>query len=87
VVSSAKTSSSVEELKCLGSVCGPTLNIVVDQEPSKIICLKPVVKMDLIEIRGDDFLSQLMSVTAQERNLQARQVAIKDCVMRFGLPP
>ena len=49
------------------------LNVVVDQEATKIICLQPVVKMHLVKIGSNDFLSQVMRLAAWERDLQARQ--------------
>jgi hypothetical protein len=49
------------------------LKVVVGQEAPKIVCLKPMVEMHLVKIRGDDFLAQLMGFTAQERDLQPGQ--------------
>jgi hypothetical protein len=40
------------------------LKVVIDQEPAKIIRLQPMVKMHLVKVGSNDFLSQLMRFTA-----------------------
>src|SRR5882672_4942402 len=49
------------------------LKVVIDQEPTEIIRLQPVIEVNLVKIRGHDFLPKIMGLTAQERNLQAGQ--------------
>ena len=50
-----------------------SLKIVVDEESPEIIRVEPVVQVNLIKIRGYQFLSQFMGLAAQERHLQSGQ--------------
>jgi hypothetical protein len=43
--------------------------IVVGEEASVIVSLKPMARMDLIEVGSNKFLSQFLVLVAQERNL------------------
>jgi hypothetical protein len=53
-----------KRLECMGQFRMQELNVVVDQEATKIIRLQPVVKMHLVKIGSNDFLSQLMRLAA-----------------------
>jgi hypothetical protein len=57
------------------SICGRSQEskVVVDQESAKTIRLQPMVEMYLVGIGSNDFLSQLMRLTAQERDLHTRK--------------
>ena len=46
------------------------LKIVVGKVAAVVVALKPMVKMDLIEVGRNEFLSQFVVFTAQEGNLQ-----------------
>ena len=43
--------------------------IVVGEESSVIVSLKPMAGMDLIDVGGNKFLSEFLVLVAQERNL------------------
>jgi hypothetical protein len=49
----------------------PNLKIVFDKEAAIVVCFKPVVQMNLIQIRSDDFLAQFMGFRTQDRNVQS----------------
>jgi hypothetical protein len=47
------------------------LKIVVDKEAAIVVFFKPVVQMNLVQIRSDDFLAQFMGFRTQDRNVQS----------------
>lgn len=46
-----------------------TSQVVVRQTSTVAIGVQPMIKVDLIQVRGDDFFSQLVSFGANERNV------------------
>jgi hypothetical protein len=47
------------------------LKIVVDKKAAIVVGFKPVVQVNLVQIRGDDFLAEFVGFRAQERNVQS----------------
>src|SRR5260370_33140271 len=47
------------------------LKIVVDKKAAIVVGFKPVAQMNLAQIRGDDFLAELVRFRAQERTRQS----------------
>jgi len=43
--------------------------IVVGEEPAVIVVLKPIVEVNLIEVRSNDLFAQFVGLSAQEGNL------------------
>ena len=64
-----------------------TLKVIVGQKPAIVIAFQPVVEMDLVEIRGDQFFSQLMRFTADERYLQPSQHSNQRLHNAVWIPP
>jgi hypothetical protein len=42
------------------------LQIVVGQEAAEVVALKPIVEVNLIEVRSNDFFAQCVGLSAQE---------------------
>jgi len=49
------------------------LKVPVRKKPAIAVGFQPVVQMNLVEIGGDEFLSQFMGLTTKERYLKARE--------------
>lgn len=49
------------------AVCA--LKIGVDKEATVVVRFKPIIQMNLVQIRGDDFLAEFVGLRAQERCL------------------
>jgi hypothetical protein len=47
------------------------LKIVIDKKAAVVVGLQPVVQMNLVQIRGDDFLAKFVGFRAQKRNVQS----------------
>ena len=47
------------------------LKIVVYKKAAIVVGFKPVVQMNLVQIRGDDFLAEFVGFRAQESNVQS----------------
>ena len=47
--------------------------IIVGEEPAVAVDFQPVVQMDLVKIRGNELLAQLMGFRTQEGHLQSGQ--------------
>jgi hypothetical protein len=47
------------------------LKIVLDKKAAIVVGFKPVVQMNLVQIRCDDFLTEFVGLCAQERNVHS----------------
>lgn len=61
-----------------------TSQVVVRQTSTVAIGVQPMIKVDLIQVRGDDFFSQLVSFGANEGTFHPARAATRACVMRLG---
>jgi len=63
----------------------PNLKIVFDKEAAIVVCFKPVVQMNLIQIRSDDFLAQFMGCADAQDLRPCRPRAISETPPGVGL--
>jgi hypothetical protein len=56
--------------------------IAVREEAAIVVALKPMVEMDLIEVRRRQFLPEFVRLAARKRNLQSRE----SCDQRLSDP-
>ena len=68
---SAKT-SSVQKNRHGQPLAGAS-QIAVCEDPPEIVLFKPVIKVDLVQERGYNFLGHFMRFGAQERHAHSRQ--------------
>ena len=52
-----------------------------------VVGFQPVIQVNLVEIGRHEFLSELMSLAAQDWNLKPGQHSNHDWAIRFGFSP